>query len=730
VTRHPLTHRMVRAWFALALLASAGLYGVADARPAVADENVTVSLSTMTPTNATSSSGKLTLTGKVNIPSGQSHDDVIMQLAYAPVNYTSQLGDGPSDTDEQLYSVQDDLQTLSSGSHPWTLQTSISAMGLAPGYVYALDVEAYSGGDPLGGLRTYLPYKIGGDGGHAVGSTKLAVLAPVTSPSPLDGYQESISGALYPELTEETLAESMAGGSLYQLLAGGAQLPKGTVSWAVDPDLLNAAQQIDGGYVVAKSGTASDELGPDSNDAFAWLKEAKTVLGSSAGELWQLPATDPDLGSLSQAPTAQAEQLLSDATEQSVSGGTVKSLTGRAPQGLLAWPADGQVSPATLSLAESINPAAVVVDSGSIGLSVPDDEYAPTGRASVNGKNNLVVGDDGLDAIMSGDPADATYDAAGSNDALMAGQRLLAQTALIAMQKPNLARTLLLTLPRTTSTAALDMGVLKNVLASASWLSPTGLSALLGQSPDPDASTGTPSRSSSTAAADLSTAQLNQALSLESQLQLYQSILTKSDSTTTGFAEAVLRTVSTGWRGNSAEWAAFESAVTSRLASLTGQVYLIPKSDLTLSGTSGSIPFTVVNHLSQPVRLGLDVQTNRTGLHVTQIPLRTFPIGESTVEVKVTAEAPGAKVEVTAYLVNAGGARYGTAKSRGSQSLQVTVTSIGFVALLLFAGSAALLVFAVGWRIYRGRRRSRNEPATRASDEPPVRTAGGVNPGE
>jgi hypothetical protein len=369
-----------------------------------------------------------------------------------------------------------------------------------------------------------------------------------------------------------------------------------------------------------------------------------------------------------------------------------------------------------------------VVDSGSIGLSVPDDEYAPTGRASVNGKDNLVVGDDGLDAIMSGDPADADYDAAGSNDALLAGQRLLAQTALIAMQKPNLARTLLLALPRTPTTAALDMGVLKNVLASASWLSTTGLSTLLGQSPDPDASTGTPSRSSGTAATDLSAAQLSQALSLESKLQLYQSILTKSD--TTGFAEAVLRTVSTGWRGNSADWAVFEAAVTNRLTSLTNQVYLIRKSDLTLSGTSGSIPFTVVNHLSQPVRLALDVQTNRTGLHVTQIPLRTFPVGESTVEVKVTAEAPGAKVEVTAYLVNADGTHYGSPKSGGSQSLQVTVTSIGFVALLLFAGSAALLVFAVGWRIYRGRRRSRNEPATRASDEPPVRTAGGVNPGE
>ena len=495
-------------------------------------------------------------------------------------------------------------------------------------------------------------------------------------------------------------------------------MPKGTISWAVDPDLLNSAMQIEEGYIVAGDGTASDTIGPDAGNASDWLKEAKTVLGSSNSELWELPATDPDLGSLSQAPTAQAEQLLSDAAKQSASAGTaamVKTATGRAAQGLLAWPADGQVSPATLTLADSVDPTAVVADSTSIGLAVADQAYTPTGRASANGKDNVVVGDDALDAIMSGDSADSAYDAAGSNSTVLAGQRLLAQTALIAMEKPNLARSVMLTLPRSTGTAAKDMGVLKE-LSGATWIKSAGLGTLLGKSPDPNASTGTPTRSAATTATDLSTARLDTALSLESQLKLYQSILTLSDATTTGFAAAVLRTVSTGWRGSSAAQAAFESAVASRLQSQTSQVYLIPKSDLTLSGTSGSIPFTVVNHLSQPVKLGLTVQTNRTGLHVTQVPVRKFATGSSTVEVKVTAEAPGAKVTVTAFLVTAAGAHYGTAASGGSQSLQVTVTSIGFVALLLFAGSAALLIFAVGLRIYRGRKGSRNEPATREGE--------------
>ena len=272
MTRHPLTHRTVRVWLALALMACAMLYGMAVVRPASADQNVTVSLTTMTPTVATSSSGELNLAGRLTIPSGTSHDDVIVQLAYVAVGYRSEMSEEPdsSNSETELYTVQDVLGALSSGSHPWSLQTSIASMGLTPGSVYALDVQAFSDGGFLGALRTYLPYKIGS--GSSAGSTRLTVLAPVTAPSPLDGYQESISGATYPELTEETLAESMGtGGSLYQLLAAGSQLPKGTVSWVVDPDLLNTATQIENGYVLATSSTASDEIGPDANNAGTWL---------------------------------------------------------------------------------------------------------------------------------------------------------------------------------------------------------------------------------------------------------------------------------------------------------------------------------------------------------------------------------------------------------------------------------------------------------------------------
>lgn len=709
--RHPLTQRTVRAWLAFALVAAAGVYGTAQAAPAHAADKVTVSLTSMSPAYATSSQGELQMSGEVTVPSGQSHSDVIVQLDDVQVHFRSTMSEGPdssSDENPLNYGVQDDLGALSAGTHKWSLKAPISALEMSPNSVYALDVQAFSGGALLGAMRTYLPYKIGT--GSSLKAPQLAVLAPVTAPSPLDGNQVTISNSTYPELTGPTLAQDMGtSGSLYQLLANSTALPKGMVSWAVDPDLLSTAAAIQDGYVLANGNSGNDQPSTDSGNAGGWLKEASSVLGSGGGEVWQLPATDPDLGSLSNTEASAAEKIISVAAKQAESSNVVRSAAGHDPLGLLAWPAGGQMSSETLDLAETVDPAAVIAESDSVRLAVNNESYTPTGRAAAEGHDNLAVADTALDEIMAGDPSDAQYASSQSDATVLAGQRLLAQTALIAEEDPSLARTLLVTLPRSSKLAAPAMNVL-GYLKGVPWVTPTSLSNLLRQRPDSHATTSAPSRSAAASNTDLNANQLQQAVGLESQLGLYQSILTMSDAATTGFASAVLRSVSTGWRGDSA-WNSFITTVAERLDSQMAEVYLIPKSSLTLSGTSGSIPFTVVNHLSQSVHLGLEFVENRTGLHVTSIQPRDFPTGTTTVQVKVTAQTPGAEIQVTAFLVNAAGRHYGSVQTGGQQSLQVTVTSIGFVALLLFAASAALLVIAVGLRIYRGRKGTRTESA-------------------
>lgn len=324
MTRHPLTQRMVRVGLALALLASVAVYGLAEARPAAAAEQVGIGLGKMSPQVATSSSDTIDLSGNLTVPSGQSHQDVIVQLAYTAIGPRSAMSQAPGTGDEQQLNYrQDTLGTISAGSHPWSLQIPVSDLAPTPDTVYALDVEAWSDGELLGAMRTYLPYEVGAD--NSVAATSLTVLAPITAPTALDGYQQ-VSGGQYPEMTGDSLAGQMGqNGSLYKLLAAGAQLPAGTVSWVVDPDVIETASAIQDGYVVASSGSSGDTVEPNAGNAGNWLKEAKTVLGASGSELWQLPSTDPDLGSLAGASAAEAQQLLSAAAKQATTGNAVKT---------------------------------------------------------------------------------------------------------------------------------------------------------------------------------------------------------------------------------------------------------------------------------------------------------------------------------------------------------------------------------------------------------------------
>ncbi|WP_157436435.1 DUF6049 family protein [Actinospica robiniae] len=720
--RLSLTHRMARVWLAIALVAGVSAYGFTGSAPSAeaAQSGTSLSLTTMSPTEANSSSQTVNLGGQLKVASGQTYGDVIVQLDIIAIQNRSEMSQGPeSSADEtQLSSVQDHLGDVS-GTTAWSLNPTVAQMGLTPGTVYALDVQAWSGGLVLlGSVRTYLPYKI--TSGSSFTATQLAVLVPVTAASPLDGYQyqPKDNGSPWDEATSNELVSQMgATGSLSTLLTQGEALKGVDLSWAVDPDLLDTASAIQSGYFVAAGEGADDQAGSGAANASAWLKLADSVLGKN-GELWQLPSTDPDLGSLSNLSSAQGEQFVNVSAAQTAKSTTLAASTQRKPLGLLAWPADGQVDTSALALSQSLNPTAVVTASNSVNLTADGGRYTPTGRASINGKNNITVADSDLDAIMSGDAADAGYVTAGSDSTLLAKQRLMAQTALIAREEPDLSgsRTVLITLPRSSAESSADMSVL-SALGQADWVRASGFSTLVGARPDPKSSTGHLTRSAAVVKTDLTTAQLDQAVSLSSQFSLFQSILVGGDSSD-GLSLAVERTVSTDWRGQPGAWGTFAAAVQRRLTGQMGQVYLIQKSDITLSGTSGSIPFTVHNGLNQRVRLGLNFSMKPTGrLDISSVAAAEIPAHSSrTIQVRVTSRSPSATIQVTAYLVNPAGAHYGGAEGDGSQTLQVSVTSIGFVALLLFAGSAALLVIAVGLRIYRGRRGSRKKPGTREGD--------------
>ncbi|HEY3872352.1 MAG TPA: DUF6049 family protein [Actinocrinis sp.] len=678
---------------AAAVLGSAMLFGPLAPARAAAQNPVSVRLDSMSP-SAAKPGDTLKLAGSLVAPAGSSFSGVSVRLGVADLSVRSDMANAAGSDSNPVFDDSDTVGSLAAGATvPWSLSVPVSALNLMTQHsVYAIDVEAWSDGGEIGVTRTYLPYDMSGD--SAFQPTQMVLLWPVTAQPSLDGH--SVTGV--PEASQDQAVQQFApGGRLAQVLADPGQVSGLTVSWLVDPDLLQTAANEQYGYTLYPNGAT----GAGSQDAAQWLAAAKTDLGGASGELWQVPATDPDFDSLAAADPAFAGQMVQNA--KTLTGTTVKDLVGRTPSGMVAWPANGQADPAAVSLAQSAGPSAVLLDSGSVDLRTPSNSYTPTGLSALSGGTPLAISDTDLDSIFDGDPADAAY--SGSSQSLLASQRFLALSALIALERPYLStpRTIVVTPPRQVQP---NLPLLQAVGQASGWIKTVGLSTLLSATPDPEARTNTPAQSSASAAENLTADQLAAAESANTSLQSLEQVLTDPKQTTASYSPAVLRAVSTSWRGAASAQEKFTAAVGGRLSTSVDAVHLVPKANVTLSGKSGQIPFTIENQLSLSVRVGIRVTTDRSGLTVHSIAVQTIPEGSTTVEVPVDSTVSGASVTVTAQLVTDSGTPFGT-----PESLTVSVSSIGTITLVVFALSAALLVVGVVLRIYRGRRRRREQPA-------------------
>lgn len=688
-----------------------------------AQESVTVEVTSMSPTIATDTA-TVRMAGRLLASAGA--QDLTVTLSVAKMNFASDMALSAGTGSQQVSDAQDQVgEVPANGAAPWSLAVPVTRLGLDGGGVYALDVEAWSQGVRVGAVRTYLPFEVAA--GSEFKQTQLALMWPVTAPPVLDGYsdpQSQLPEAVNPT-NKQLFGELAPRGRLDSVLTSAASAASKyhlDVSWVVDPNLVSTVTSEAFGYLLypnAALGTSNENV-----TAQRWLAEAKTDLGG-VGELWQLPATDPDLSSLAQhdptlaASTVRSAMSLADTTE------SLQTTVGRAPLGTLAWPAQGQADPATLKLAAtSMAQSPVVVQSDSVDLQSPRQVYTPTGRVDLPGGQQLAVGDAALDAIFAGDPADAAQRTS-ADSSLLASQRLLAQTALIADQEPNLStpRTIMVMPPRDFTP---DPALLTALGQASSWVKTVGLSTLLAAKPDPDAQTSTPRRAVKPGP-DLTGSQLNATAQLQANLSSFSTILTDSGKATVPFNPAILSTLSTQWRTASGSRESFVTATESRLDSLVGDVSLVQKDPLTLSGKSGSIPFTIQNKLRQPVKVGVRIDVAQAGLTAQSVQVEVIPPGSSVVNVPVHAAVSGVRYDVTAVLVNSAGADYNPGQS---VSVQVTVSSIGSITLVIFGLSAALLVIAVGFRLYRARRARGGQPGDPGGASGPDGSAAVAEPGQ
>ncbi|MFD3749799.1 DUF6049 family protein [Streptomyces cyaneofuscatus] len=684
-----------------------GSAGAAEpAKAPTGSRTVDVSLDTLSPAapvegDTLTVSGTLTNKGKETIDdaevdlrvgprlSGRGEvDDAAKRKGYTP-------GADPAPIDDK-YTVK--IPKLAKGiSQNFTLTVPVDKLDLDASGVYQLgvSVSGRTAATPyeqvLGIERSYLPWQPE----KSDKRTKLTFLWPLIA-SPHVTAETRSDEQQTPVFADDKLAEELApGGRLQQMVALGSRLP---VTWVVDPDLLASVAAMAGGYEV-KSG---DTTVPGKNRAVAgqWITALQKVVED--GKVIALPFADPDLASIAHRGKKVSGTLSHLQNASTVGATTVETILHVKPSTDFAWPVNGAVDPGIVDVATSAGAHHVIARSDSFpetgGL-----PYTPTAARPIGGGTTAVIADSRLSAVF-----DRSMLRAGAST--LAVQNFLAQTLALNEQAPDKERSIVVAPQRMpTAAQAQSMARALEALSGDRWTQPQDLVAAAEAKPDPLATTKVPRASAypkKLRSQELPTQAFQDIRTTQGSIDSFETILTLPERVVTPFGNAVNRSMSTSWRGRSQEAQTYRDDVLKHLKNLTGEVQLIAKSDVTLSGRSATIPVTVQNKLVQGVdRLVLRLKSDNIRLKfndggtMAELPVRIGGGHSQSVKFDTATSANG-RAQVTARLFTEDGTPYGE-----EMTFTVKVSEVTPTVLLVIAGGLLLLVLA-GVRMYSHRKRA------------------------
>jgi hypothetical protein len=368
-----------------------------------------------------------------------------------------------------------------------------------------------------------------------------------------------------------------------------------------------------------------------------------------------------------------------------------------------AWPVDGAIDPSVVDVATSAGAHKVIARSDSL-QETGDLQYTPTAARPIGGGTTAVVADARLSTAFQGDMSKA-------GNSTLAVQKFLALTLALTEQDTDIERSIVVAPQRMPTVAqAQSMARALHGLGDERWTQPLGLVEAAAAKPDADATTSVPKASQypkKLRKQELPTQAFQDIKSTQVSLNNFQVILTQPERVVTPFGNALNRSMSTSWRGRPLEAQQYRDSVRGYLQDLVGEVQLISKSDVTLSGRSATIPVTVQNRLLQGVdhlvlRLKSENATRlklNDGGAVAEQPIRIGAGHSQSVKFDAAANVNG-QVQMTAQLYTEDGTPYGE-----EMTFTVKVSELTPTVLLVIAGGLLLLVLA-GIRMYTHRKRT------------------------
>jgi hypothetical protein len=186
-------------------------------------------------------------------------------------------------------------------------------------------------------------------------------------------------------------------------------------------------------------------------------------------------------------------------------------------------------------------------------------------------------------------------------------------------------------------------------------------------------------------------------LTLKESADTFASILPNpGDVHARAFDDAVLRTMSSAWRGTPGPRTDYRTAVDAQITATRNKVRITSarNSFVTLTSHSGTVPVTVSNELDTPVRVLVQIESQHLRVSGGRTAETIPPHRQIAVDVRADARTSGV-FPLTVRLLTPSGRLY------DSTGLLVRSTAYGSVAILITAGATGVLLLAVVIRLIR-----------------------------
>ncbi|NUP03589.1 MAG: hypothetical protein HOV97_09360 [Nonomuraea sp.] len=652
-----------------------------------ARQTLAVSITSITPDVPASATTVIKFTGKLRNDTGAALGPLRVRLRYTSQKFAGRATMAAYQSDQNTATLPGnvsgssgmDIPALDAGAEvSWTFTATPVQLGYQSFGVYPIAVDVAQNGVPINAQRTYLTYAPPTT--PKLPRNKLAVALPV-----IDQPHRATDEAVF---VDDKLSQSLAGkGRLADLSRIALAAPK-SVTWFVEPSLLDDLKTMTKGYRVKSKDHTEDKAA--NNAAEEWLTTMRTSLAASP--VMATPYGDPDIAAL-------AHQGLDTQPARAIElgGQTVRGLLNQNAQTSVNWPPAGVLDADALDLL-SVSPTkvtTVLLNSTNLPPQ-PPVFHTPDAAAtldSVAGPINALVADAELSRL---------FEPTAPTSVLLSNQRFIAETAMIAAEPGQIEPRSLVVAPsrRWDPNPTLVTSLLKTA-GRLPWLQLTTLDSIK------------PSKASVPRAGltytdqdrkeELSAKYLAPVKEVAEQARLTASV--KATKEPSGFDAAVLRLTSSAWRNNTRAGRAVTKLVSTAVDDRTAQIQITgagPDRPRTLAGSNGFVPISVKNSLDKPIALYISVKSNNPGrLQIQSKPEEELlQIGgkqSGTIQVVMNASTSG-DATVTVQLRTVDGLAYGK-----PQRLTIRTTGYTGIALVIVGAALTVMLAAVVTRILRRR---------------------------